>query len=35
MLSNKNKLAEIYGIEMISSSLKNNVEFQELIWADD
>ena len=35
MLSNKNKLAEIYGIEMISSSLKNNVKFQELMWAND
>lgn len=35
MLSNKTKLAEIYGIEMISSNLKNNVKLQELMWADD
>ena len=35
MLSDKKKLVEIYGNEMISSSLKNNVKFQELMWAND
>ena len=33
LLSDKKKLVEIYGTEMISSSLKNNVELQKLLWS--
>ena len=35
MLSSNDKLADIYGIQMISSSLKNNVKLQKLLWAED